>query len=54
MSLALQSQVQKLASLLLQKDAEIEDYRESGATLSRGEKGCLGPREEQVGSEFPP
>ncbi|KAM9548432.1 non-homologous end-joining factor 1 isoform 2-T2 [Guaruba guarouba] len=35
MSLALQSQVQKLSSLLLQKDAEIEDYRESGATLSR-------------------
>ncbi|XP_057286007.1 non-homologous end-joining factor 1 [Pezoporus wallicus] len=35
MSLALQSQVQNLASLLLQKDAEIEDYRESGATLSR-------------------
>uniref|UniRef100_A0A672UGP8 Non-homologous end-joining factor 1 n=2 Tax=Strigops habroptila TaxID=2489341 RepID=A0A672UGP8_STRHB len=35
MSLALQSQVQKLTSLLLQKDAEIEDYRESGATLSR-------------------
>ncbi|XP_025019259.1 non-homologous end-joining factor 1 isoform X1 [Python bivittatus] len=35
MSLALHSQVQELASLLLQKDAEIEDYRESGATLSR-------------------
>nr|XP_056708026.1 indian hedgehog protein-like [Euleptes europaea] len=35
MSLALQSQVQELASLLLQKDAEIEDYRESGAALSR-------------------
>ncbi|XP_075286200.1 non-homologous end-joining factor 1 isoform X2 [Opisthocomus hoazin] len=35
MSLALQYQVQKLSSLLLQKDAEIEDYRESGATLSR-------------------
>ncbi|XP_068264138.1 non-homologous end-joining factor 1 isoform X1 [Nyctibius grandis] len=35
MSLALQYQVQELTSLLLQKDAEIEDYRESGATLSR-------------------
>ncbi|NXV93199.1 NHEJ1 factor, partial [Calonectris borealis] len=35
MSLALQYQVQELISLLLQKDAEIEDYRESGAALSR-------------------
>ncbi|NXX77509.1 NHEJ1 factor, partial [Urocolius indicus] len=35
MSLALQCQVQELTSLLLQKDAEIEDYRESGAALSR-------------------
>ncbi|NXG43736.1 NHEJ1 factor, partial [Psilopogon haemacephalus] len=35
MSLALQYQVQELTSLLLRKDAEIEDYRESGATLSR-------------------
>ncbi|XP_035411998.1 non-homologous end-joining factor 1 [Cygnus atratus] len=35
MSLALQYQVQELSSLLLQKDAEIEDYRESGAALSR-------------------
>ncbi|NWX21406.1 NHEJ1 factor, partial [Aegotheles bennettii] len=35
MSLALQHQVQELTSLLLQKDAEIEDYRESGAALSR-------------------
>ncbi|NXX18431.1 NHEJ1 factor, partial [Podargus strigoides] len=35
MSLVLQYQVQELTSLLLQKDAEIEDYRESGATLSR-------------------
>ncbi|XP_061465318.1 non-homologous end-joining factor 1 isoform X2 [Rhineura floridana] len=35
MSLALQSQVRELASLLLQKDAEIEDFRESGAVLSR-------------------
>uniref|UniRef100_A0A8C3TWU4 Non-homologous end-joining factor 1 n=1 Tax=Catharus ustulatus TaxID=91951 RepID=A0A8C3TWU4_CATUS len=42
MNLALQHQVQELISLLLQKDAEIEDYRESGATLSRGEEGCLG------------
>ncbi|NXG22466.1 NHEJ1 factor, partial [Grallaria varia] len=35
MNLALQYQVQELISLLLQKDAEIEDYRESGATVSR-------------------
>ncbi|XP_074949319.1 solute carrier family 23 member 3 isoform X4 [Phalacrocorax aristotelis] len=35
MSLALQYQVQELTSLLLQKDAEIEDYVESGAMLSR-------------------
>uniref|UniRef100_A0A8C6Y7N0 Non-homologous end-joining factor 1 n=1 Tax=Naja naja TaxID=35670 RepID=A0A8C6Y7N0_NAJNA len=34
MSLGLHDQVQELVSLLLQKDAEIEDYRESGATLS--------------------
>lgn len=37
MSVALHGQVQELTSLLLQKDAEIEDYRESGATLSLGE-----------------
>lgn len=54
MSLALQYQVQELTSLLLQKDAEIRDYRESGATLSRGEEGCLGPGEEQTENEFPP
>ncbi|NWS00159.1 NHEJ1 factor, partial [Motacilla alba] len=35
MNLVLQCQVQELISLLLQKDAEIEDYKESGATLSR-------------------
>ncbi|NXX99507.1 NHEJ1 factor, partial [Centropus bengalensis] len=35
MSLALQYKVQELTSLLLRKDAEIEDYRESGAALSR-------------------
>ncbi|NXA32772.1 NHEJ1 factor, partial [Eudromia elegans] len=35
MSLALQSQLQELVALLLQKDAEIDDYRESGAALSR-------------------
>ncbi|NXL90666.1 NHEJ1 factor, partial [Alectura lathami] len=35
MSLALKYQVQELTFLLLQKDAEIEDYRESGAALSR-------------------
>lgn len=54
MSLALQYQVQGLTSLLLQKDAEIEDYRESGATLSRGEEGCpeaeKGAKRERVSS----
>ncbi|NXT74681.1 NHEJ1 factor, partial [Zapornia atra] len=35
MSLVLQHQVQELTSLLLQKDAEIEEYRDSGAALSR-------------------
>nr|XP_020647773.1 non-homologous end-joining factor 1 [Pogona vitticeps]XP_020647774.1 non-homologous end-joining factor 1 [Pogona vitticeps]XP_020647775.1 non-homologous end-joining factor 1 [Pogona vitticeps] len=35
MSLVLQCQMQELASLLLQKDAEIEDYQENGAALSR-------------------
>ncbi|NWH63805.1 NHEJ1 factor, partial [Geococcyx californianus] len=35
MSLALQYKVQELTSLLLKKDAEIEDYRENGASLSR-------------------
>ncbi|KAJ1183870.1 hypothetical protein NDU88_000680 [Pleurodeles waltl] len=36
MSLALERQSQELAALLLRKDAEILDYREGGATLSRG------------------
>lgn len=36
MCLALQSQVRDLASLLHMKDLEIQDYQESGATLSRG------------------
>ncbi|KAM9249098.1 non-homologous end-joining factor 1 [Dugong dugon] len=35
MSLALQCQVRELATLLYMKDAEIQDYHESGATLSR-------------------
>ncbi|NWX98089.1 NHEJ1 factor, partial [Nothoprocta ornata] len=35
MSLVLHSQLQELMALLLQKDAEIDDYRESGAALSR-------------------
>ncbi|XP_045151781.1 non-homologous end-joining factor 1 isoform X2 [Echinops telfairi] len=35
MSLALQCQVRELATLLHMKDAELQDYRESGATLSR-------------------
>ncbi|XP_003464055.1 non-homologous end-joining factor 1 isoform X2 [Cavia porcellus] len=36
MSLALQCQVRELATLLRMKDLEIQDYQESGATLSRG------------------
>uniref|UniRef100_A0A5F9CGA5 Non-homologous end-joining factor 1 n=1 Tax=Oryctolagus cuniculus TaxID=9986 RepID=A0A5F9CGA5_RABIT len=36
MSLALQNQVRELATLLRMKDLEIQEYRESGATLSRG------------------
>ncbi|KAM5270942.1 non-homologous end-joining factor 1 isoform 1-T2 [Hipposideros larvatus] len=36
MSLALQCQVRDLATLLHMKDLEIQDYQESGATLSRG------------------
>ncbi|KAK2108447.1 Non-ous end-joining factor 1 [Saguinus oedipus] len=35
MSLSLQCQVRELATLLHMKDLEIQDYRESGATLSR-------------------
>ncbi|KAM8791956.1 non-homologous end-joining factor 1 [Rhynchonycteris naso] len=35
MSLALQCQVRDLAALLRMKDLEIQDYQESGATLSR-------------------
>ncbi|KAM9328342.1 non-homologous end-joining factor 1 isoform 1-T3 [Pholidichthys leucotaenia] len=35
MSRLLQRQVEQLESLLLRKDAEIQDYRENGATLSR-------------------
>ncbi|XP_078535334.1 non-homologous end-joining factor 1 isoform X3 [Lissotriton helveticus] len=36
MSLALERHSRELAALLLRKDAEIQDYREGGATLSRG------------------
>ncbi|XP_005395649.1 PREDICTED: non-homologous end-joining factor 1 isoform X2 [Chinchilla lanigera] len=36
MSLALQCHVRELATLLRMKDLEIQDYQESGATLSRG------------------
>lgn len=36
MSLALQCHVRELATLLQMKDQEIQDYQESGATLSRG------------------
>lgn len=32
----LQQQVKQLGGLLVKKDAEIQDYRENGATLSRG------------------
>ncbi|XP_012301319.1 non-homologous end-joining factor 1 [Aotus nancymaae] len=35
MSLSLQCQVRELATLLRMKDLEIQDYQESGATLSR-------------------
>uniref|UniRef100_A0A673B124 Non-homologous end-joining factor 1 n=1 Tax=Sphaeramia orbicularis TaxID=375764 RepID=A0A673B124_9TELE len=35
-SVVLQRQVEQLGSLLVQKDKEIQDYRENGATLSRG------------------
>ncbi|XP_054556072.1 non-homologous end-joining factor 1 isoform X2 [Talpa occidentalis] len=35
MSLALQHQVRELVTLLHMKDLELQDYRESGATLSR-------------------
>ncbi|NXL42885.1 NHEJ1 factor, partial [Podilymbus podiceps] len=52
MSLALQYQVQELTSLLLQKDAEIKDYRESGAALSRGEEGCPGQERSEQGTSF--
>lgn len=52
MSLALQYQVRELTSLLLQKDAEIEDYRESGAALSRGEEGCPGRERSKQGVSF--
>lgn len=38
MSLALQCQARELAALLRMKDLEIQDYQESGATLSRGER----------------
>lgn len=36
MSHLLQKQVEQLGGLLVRKDAEIQDYRENGATLSRG------------------
>uniref|UniRef100_A0A3B5AUS5 Non-homologous end-joining factor 1 n=1 Tax=Stegastes partitus TaxID=144197 RepID=A0A3B5AUS5_9TELE len=37
MSRLLQRQVDQLGGLLVRKDAEIQDYRENGATLSRGD-----------------
>lgn len=36
MSHLLQRQVEQLSALLAHKDAEIQDYKENGATLSRG------------------
>lgn len=36
-SRVLQRQVKDLAALLVRKDAEIQDYQENGAVLSRGE-----------------
>lgn len=36
MSHLLQRQVKQLGGLLVRKDAEIQDFRENGATLSRG------------------
>ena len=36
MSRLLQTQVDQLGALLARKDAQIQDYRETGATLSRG------------------
>lgn len=38
MTHALQRQVGELAALLVRKDAEIQDYKENGAMLSRGEE----------------
>lgn len=48
MSLALQCQVRDLATLLRMKDLEIQDYQESGATLSRGERTSF----EELGREW--
>lgn len=42
MSLALQCQARELATLLHMKDLEIQDYQESGAVLSRGERTFFG------------
>ncbi|NXQ53166.1 NHEJ1 factor, partial [Anthoscopus minutus] len=52
MNLVLQCQVQELISLLVQKDAEIEDYRESGATLSRDRLWTKPFREETFQQNF--
>lgn len=41
MSRLLQLQVDQLGRLLVRKDAEIQDYKENGATLSRGMKMSL-------------
>lgn len=42
MSLTLQCQVRELATMLRMKDLEIQDYQESGAVLSRGERAFFG------------
>ncbi|NXS28654.1 NHEJ1 factor, partial [Pomatostomus ruficeps] len=52
MNLALQCQVQELTSLLLQKDDEIQDYRDSGATLSRDRLRTEPFREEMFQQNF--
>ncbi|KAG7257911.1 hypothetical protein CRUP_021841 [Coryphaenoides rupestris] len=57
MSRLLQAQVDQLGALLARKDAEIQDYKENGATLSRGGDGAAGGDENRsvaVQEEEPP
>lgn len=51
MSLALQCQARELATLLRMKDLEIQDYQESGAVLSRGERVFFGVLGRESGSD---